>query len=119
MKLEIGHHVAVKNLTKTQYNAFCQKAAEQGFNDYRYRILGNSYKDWKHIGIDEDGDLYNSDGYFTEEFPEKLLDIEQALSEEIEDLDEDFAFLGNPPTIAPKIVSAGKIFSLKVSSKSD
>lgn len=83
MKLEIGHHVAIKNLTEEQYHAFCQKAICQGFGRGEYGLHEHYY--WKHIGVDEDGALAHYDTSFTEEFPEGLLTIEQALSEEIEE----------------------------------
>ena len=81
MKITIGHHVELKGLTDEQYHAFCQKAIKDGAKQGEHRSDGSVPTCWKHVGIDEANKIMLYENYFTLNYPDKLLTIEQALEE--------------------------------------
>ena len=80
MKLENGHHVRAEDLTYKQYKQFCQKAKAQGFDDSECEYY--MWFDFDYIGILYDSIYFDVAGQIFEDKPEKLLTIEQSLSEE-------------------------------------
>jgi len=82
MKITIGHHVELKCLTDEQYHAFCQKAIKDGAKQGRYNHKIPAPNHWKHVGVDGFNEIDFYDGCFLHNYPDKLLTIDQALTDD-------------------------------------
>lgn len=81
MKLENGHHITIADATDEQYHKFCKKVRDQGFDEGEHGWGG--WRDWLQVGI-LDGEIQHFDEVYSKRHPDKLLTIEQALSEQEE-----------------------------------